>query len=313
MRKGLLMSRLIAGFLTVALVLSCSWSPVYAEAAGNIDWQVTYDGELIISGYGEMENYSESSCAPWYDSREYIYQITVQDGVTAIGDMAFYGMSAAMDIMLPEGLTSIGEGAFHDCTSLESISLPDSISYIGPSAFSYCLALKNVNLPKNVTYVGKGAFWSCESLTSITFPEGMTSIEYGSFQYCTSLKSVSLPRTMAYIGEDSFEGCDELADVYYAGTPEEWAKIDIREDNECLLNANIHFGEGSHSWDAGTIMYYPTCTEKGLMVYRCTDYSCTAEYTEELAPLGHDFSQDWILDVPSTCFEEGICSRHCWR
>ena len=48
------------------------------------------------------------------------------------------------EYQLPEGITTIGEGAFFCCSSLTSISIPESITSIGGSAFRGCTSLANV-------------------------------------------------------------------------------------------------------------------------------------------------------------------------
>lgn len=64
----------------------------------NLTWTLYDDGEIVISGEGEMKFYhvtekglAESSplIPPWYDYFEDIRVITVEEGVTGIGDEAF--------------------------------------------------------------------------------------------------------------------------------------------------------------------------------------------------------------------------------
>ena len=43
---------------------------------------------------------------------------------------------------VPNGVTNIGDLAFFDCRSLTSITIPDSVTSIGNSAFQYCSSLK---------------------------------------------------------------------------------------------------------------------------------------------------------------------------
>lgn len=44
-----------------------------------------------------------------------------------------------------------------------------------------------------------------------------------------------------------------------------------------------------HNWDEGTVTTKATCTEKGVMTYKCTDSGCTATKTVEIDALGHDY------------------------
>ena len=72
---------------------------------------------------------------------------------------------------IPEGVTSIGDNAFYYCTSLASITIPDSITSIGKGAFCNCDGLTNVYCKAitpptlgdtNVFSYGSGQFLRCE-------------------------------------------------------------------------------------------------------------------------------------------------------
>ncbi len=41
-----------------------------------------------------------------------------------------------VDVTIPDGVTSIGEWAFFECSSLKSISIPDSVTNIESFAFA---------------------------------------------------------------------------------------------------------------------------------------------------------------------------------
>ena len=72
----------------------------------------TYDSvtkELVISGTGAMTNYSGSN-SPFYNSD--IKSVVIEDGVTSVGNYAFYDCYRLADITLPDSLTFIGSDAF---------------------------------------------------------------------------------------------------------------------------------------------------------------------------------------------------------
>ena len=48
------------------------------ENGDNLTWVLTEDGTLTISGSGEMENYTDSSVAPWYSNRTKILSAVVE-------------------------------------------------------------------------------------------------------------------------------------------------------------------------------------------------------------------------------------------
>ena len=66
-----------------------------------------------------------------------------------------------------------------------------------------------------------------------------------------------------------------------------------------------------HEWGEGKETKAPTCTEAGEKTYTCT--RCNATKTEEIAALGHDYSDEWTVDKEATCEEAGSKSHHCTR
>ncbi len=56
----------------------------------NLMWTLDDAGKLTISDNGAMNNCS-SSGLPWDADREQIKQVTLECGVTSIGDYSFYG------------------------------------------------------------------------------------------------------------------------------------------------------------------------------------------------------------------------------
>ncbi len=109
----------------------------------NADWSVdTGTGVLTVSGTGAMDDYSspqvspislmaldiesvEASSnpgiAPWYDYRNYIKSVKIEDGITSIGSFAFYDCPNLVSVEIPSSVGLIGESAFLNCESLEEI------------------------------------------------------------------------------------------------------------------------------------------------------------------------------------------------
>ena len=135
----------------------------------NLTWTLYADGKLTISGTGAMKDYNAAdNLSPAYMNSD-VKKVVIEDGVTSIGELAFFKCSSLTNITIPDSVTCIAYAAFHGCSSLSSITIPNS-----------------------VTSIGIYAFVVCSSLTSITIPDGVTSIGYGAFSDCSSLKTISL-------------------------------------------------------------------------------------------------------------------------
>ena len=229
----------------------------------NVTWTLTADGTLTISGTGAMTDYTYDSRSPWYSCRTYIKRVVMQQGVTSIGDHAFWDCSGLTSVTIPDGVTSIGGdafsgcaaltsvtipgsvtsiggGAFSGCTSLTSVAIPSSVTEIGGSAFSGCTGLTSVTIPDSVTSIGDSVFSGCTALTAVTISDGVTAIGGSTFSNCIRLAKVTIPKSVTSIGKNAFYYCESIADVYYDGTEEDWAKISISSGNEDLLAAALH-------------------------------------------------------------------------
>lgn len=139
----------------------------FGMLSDGLEWELSKDGVLTISGTGAMEGYLQSGEAPWSDHLDSITAVVIEEGVTAVGAYTFHGCDAVTSVVLPEGLEYIGGDAFAGCSGLTEIVFPESLSEIGGYAFSGCEGLSKVELPTSVVAVGTGAFAGC-GLTEIT-------------------------------------------------------------------------------------------------------------------------------------------------
>ena len=89
----------------------------------------------------------------------------VPDGVTTIGDYAFFGAKSLKNVYFPEGsLTTIGAMAFEFCTGLTAVILPAGVTEIGMYAFAHCSKLRSIDLPVSLTHMGDMVFLSVGSI-----------------------------------------------------------------------------------------------------------------------------------------------------
>ena len=211
------------------------------QCGKNITYTLDNHGLLTLNGSGEMYDYSETVNIPWCSERNRIKKITLSDGITSIGKNAFYDCSELTDISIPDTVRKIGANAFGYCTDLASVTIAESVSKIGESAFDHCTGLTSVTIPDSVTEIGTAAFRNCTSLERAAISDTVTTINASVFAYCSSLKSVTVPNYVTMIYNNAFYNCGNLSDVYYSGSDDAWYDIIIREGNDNLLNANIHY------------------------------------------------------------------------
>ena len=247
-----------------------------AEGDGsNLTWTLDSEGVLTISGNGAMHDYDYSS--PWHENGNQIQSVFMANGVTSIGNFAFFECISLTSMTIPDSVTCIGNCAFKDCSSLASVTIPDSVASIGVYAFCGCTSLKSVTIPDSVTSIGDYAFGFCTSLTGIwvdggsshyfsdasgvlfnkdktvlaqcpgafsgsyVIPDGVTSINDAAFVNCTSLTSVTIPDGVTNIGYEVFAGCTSLANMVL---PNGVTRIGAEAFEGCTSMKNITIPDG---------------------------------------------------------------------
>jgi len=235
----------------------------------DVKWRFDEEtGTLFIEGKGKMwdfvsvdengERVVEDNKIPWHEinNEEKIKRIEIGEGVTYIGDSAFYTCTEVESVKLPSTLEEIGPMAFCLCYSLKEIEIPDNVKIIRGAAFAAsglttvtipdsvtvfehnvflrCGFLESVKLPKNITTIPDESFSDCSSLKEVTIPDSVTSIGKNAFSGCDLLEEVTIPESVTSIGETAFQDCKKLKKIYFGGTRRQWYELEIR-------NASINF------------------------------------------------------------------------
>ena len=255
---------------------------------------------LIISGSGNMKDYSVSNSAPWYGYRYNIKSVAIFDSVISIGNYAFYNCSRLTSIDIPDGVTSIGKYVFDDCTSLTSIIIPDSVTSIGSGAFHDTPWLEarrqenplvivnnilidgqtcsgDVVIPDSVTNINGEAFYHCTNLTSVIIPDSVTSIGEYAFENCTSLTSITIPDSVTSIGYDAFRSCSSLASITI---PDSVTTIGRDAFNKCASLASITIPNsvisiGTQAFRECTSLTFITIPDSVTRINDYAFYKCT--------------------------------------
>lgn len=157
---------------------------------------------LIISGNGDMENYTSTN-QPWHNF--YIESVELEDGCTSVGTNAFNGKSEVGTVLLPNTLTEIGARAFSG-TTITKISIPDNVKKIGDDAFDNCTYLQTVYLSKKLEVVGSGAFANCAiKYHNLTLPDNVEAV--GDFAFSGwQAGTLTLNDKLKNIGKGAFIG-----------------------------------------------------------------------------------------------------------
>lgn len=180
----------------------------YAGVAGNcgpnLSWEITNDGEFILSGSGDMPTYNaQSNPIPWEDHKSKITSVTIREGVTGISSTAF-----------------------SNCQNLLSVSIASSVNKIASSSFIYCLSLKQITVSDsnkvfsdiNGILYNKGQtqlylYPSDHNYTVYSFPNTLTVINVGAIKNVNNIVSFKIPASVAAIGSDNFYTCKNLQSI----------------------------------------------------------------------------------------------------
>ena len=156
---------LTIAFLSSMLMYANAFAAATGRCGDSITWTLDDSGNLTLSGSGEMWNYGYVT-SPFKDYG--IKTVTIEYGITSIGDYVFRGCCGMTELTLPNSVTSIADDAFHGCRGLTELTLPNSVTSIGDGAFRGCRGLTELTLPDSVASIGDGAFICCSDLSKIT-------------------------------------------------------------------------------------------------------------------------------------------------
>ncbi|MBQ2738601.1 MAG: leucine-rich repeat protein [Oscillibacter sp.] len=149
--------------LLMAVCLCAFASAAEGTCGDGVSWAIDSSGRLTVSGSGEITS------SPWWEHRDQVTSIVVEEGITALCSDAFAGLASAAEVKLPSRLNTIPYGAFSSCRALKEIMVPDGVTEIDTDAFYGCTALRTVYFPASLTSVRIKAFEKCNNLTTIHY------------------------------------------------------------------------------------------------------------------------------------------------
>ena len=178
------------------------------DGKSNVRWELIQNNDdsnnptytLTISGYGAMKD----EYRPYDDAnsrKKKITKIIIGNGVTTIGQGAFWDCSGVKEVVFEKGssLKEIKKNGFHSNINLKEIVLPASLEIIGISAFYNAANLESVEFenPYNLKEIGGQGFGACKKLVYINNPNKSKDCEW-------------MPKNLTKIGENAFSGDEQL-------------------------------------------------------------------------------------------------------
>lgn len=138
-----------------------SYSGDYSrDNESSIQWEFDSEtGILTISGNGKVRDSSTSNSgrSPWYQYRDEIQKVVIEEGVTYIGNYNFDSCSNLTEVSIPNSLVHMGYRVFNNCTSLTSLVIPDSVERSNGNSIGNNVEHLNVN-GKTLQAVGDNRF-----------------------------------------------------------------------------------------------------------------------------------------------------------
>ncbi len=187
----------------------------------NLVWNLDKEGTLTISGEGAMADYRQIfvnegmySSAPWGLLVDDIKAIVIEEGVTHIGDSAFYGWSSVKDVTIPASVESIGNIGFFGKSGNFYVE--------GQLEFVETVAFGSMNKMTNVYFMGgapveceEGAFGEGNNISNIYY------IDDGSWEFDANglwngYKVNRLSESGFVYGDINKDGKVDVRDVYMA-------------------------------------------------------------------------------------------------
>ena len=308
-KNSKILSIILAIIMMISIVPITASASTYSGACGdNATW--VYDSAtytLTISGNGDMYDY-KSSNRPWESYEDKIKNVFIDNGITKIGNYAFYSCENIINIELSSTVIAIGDSAFCSCKKLFTITIPYGVTTIADSAFSSCISLTNIIIPNSVTTIEQHAFYYCISLTSITIPDSVITIGLNAFSQCENLSSIIVDENNQYYSNDKYGvlfNKDKTTLIHYPGG---CIKTKYTVPAGTLTIGDWAF---AHNYNLISIMFADGVTTIGEYAFHCCDNLVKVTISNSVTKIGYSAFVEWshepsgnLTDVYYTGTEE---------
>ncbi len=95
----------------------------YGSCGKNAEFVFTRDRELVIRGFGNVDDFL------WNGFANRVLSVTVSDGIDGIGAYAFSSLKRAETVTIPESVQTIGDSAFYGFTSEQTVKIDNTEAF----------------------------------------------------------------------------------------------------------------------------------------------------------------------------------------
>ncbi len=251
--KGSLLILIFTLLLALTLSVTAFADPIIGTCGSSgVTYEIGDNQTLTIAGNGQMPDYVVLN-TPWSAYATSIFNISIAEGVTAIGDNAFVNVQAD-EVKIPTSVDNIGqyalgysysEGTYTKITGFTIVAASGSAAetYANNNGFTFKSttpkALEGIcgdgvtyklTVDGVLTISGNGAMYSFASggsmpwykyvsgnkdyvIKEVKVLDGVTNVSENAFYGCTSLTKVTLAPSVKEICRRAFDGCTALTTV----------------------------------------------------------------------------------------------------
>lgn len=232
-----------------------------AISGTGLRYELYYDNDeatlrFFKSGRGStmIPEYDGVNKPSWHRYSELVENIILGEGVTDVGDWAFYGFTALKKLVIGKDVIHTGQQICENTKAPFTCIFEEGsrMEVLGLWTFAYS-SLQSIVLPPTLKKIEKNVFFGTKVKT-ITIPTGVTSIGIATFANCLELETVYLGSDVQSVGQGAFA-------VGYDGIVPETIKLNKLADVYCYADMNPNkwefFDDNDFASYDSLLLYHP--------------------------------------------------------
>ncbi|MBR5536899.1 MAG: leucine-rich repeat protein [Clostridia bacterium] len=261
---------------------------ISGETDDELEWVLTKDGVLTVSGEGE--------CTDLEEMEEYdVKTVIVEEGITALSSRAIKMLPNVTSLSLPKSMEDLDADAINRYMEhISKITVAEGNKHYTVwerMLFDYDMT-ELLCAPR------------CGIDETVTVPEGVRFIN--GYAFANSwVTELSLPISLKTVSTYAFDGCDDLETVAYPGTKAAWtAMVTVKAYNTALEDADFTYGTVDS--------FSGTCGDDAAWVLTLSDGVLTISGTGTVDDQGWPRSvvEKAVLQEGITAIEEEVFYKH---